>query len=197
MELERAGRIDSADTQRIEVLKFVDPVVLGEEGLFVVTLTADKFDFPEARDLLQSFLDRHPTSESYPEALFRLAMRQRKAGLHREAAFLLNEIIDHWPDDPTYAMACLRMASWLIEEGDAEPAIRILGNLLANSQLAPLQAAKALLLRAQGDFHTGETNRARLGCRRILALYPAFQEVTEAAASLLESLPLEDPSADA
>jgi tetratricopeptide (TPR) repeat protein len=96
--LDQAGRNDSADTRRIEVLSSIDPGILGEEALFTVTSTADKFDFPEAATSLQDFLNRYPESRHVPDILYQLALRRRSSGQPSHAIHLLQNILDAWAD---------------------------------------------------------------------------------------------------
>lgn len=182
---EEAGRRDSADARRIQVLQSVEPAVLGESALFTVAGTAQAYDFPEQRELLERFLIRFPHSRERPGALFLLADVLRSDGDVHRANSLLQEIRSAWPDSGIHKDACLRLAVWQIEDGAHEAALDVLATLLEAPRLPPEMTARALLLRARADFHTARAERAALDVFRILALYPDFHDITDSAVGLL------------
>jgi tetratricopeptide (TPR) repeat protein len=192
---EMAGRMDSADARRIQVIQSVDPALLGESALFTTARTAHAYDFPERQALLERFLVRFPDSLQRPDALFLLAGIRRAEGDTDRAASLLGEIRTAWPDAGIYRNACLRMAAWHMEDGAPGAALDILAALLDLPRLAPGMAAEALLLRARADFRTGRPERGVLNVFRILNLYPDFRDISESALNLvLEHLKsLDDP----
>ncbi|HSH10000.1 MAG TPA: tetratricopeptide repeat protein [Oceanipulchritudo sp.] len=183
--LERQGRPDSADALRIEVLQAVDPEFLDAVGLMVIASTATRYDFPEAQELLQSVLIRYPDSDQRPEVLFLLARLLRNSEESAKAFPLLEEVLSDWPDAPIHNEACLELAGWLVEDGRHPEALATLGVLLEKPGLAPLQAAQALVLRAEADFKSGAMERGLLDCQRVLTLYPAFGDIANATATLL------------
>ncbi|MEX0324722.1 MAG: tol-pal system YbgF family protein [Puniceicoccaceae bacterium] len=186
-QLESCGRHDSADTRRIEVLNSVDPDMLDAGSLHTVATTADRYDFPEGVPLLEAFLKRFPEDKLRPDVLYRLACRcYRRFGERDRAKGLLAEILTHWADAAIHTEAGLLVAEWALEEGNFSRAASTLLGLLEKPGLPPALAAKAMLLRAQTDFGLNNEERGRLGCQRILALYPAFEEITATANTLLQ-----------
>ena len=184
--LEEEGRHDSADTRRIEVLKSVDPELLDADSCFAVAATADRYDFPEGVALLERFIGKFPGDPMRAEALYRLAGRLRQSGPAERAKVLLAEILTHWTDAAIHPRASLLRAEWALEDGDFRDAAFVLQSLLERNGLPPALAARALLLRARTDFKTSNPERGRTACRRILALYPAFHDITAEASLLLD-----------
>jgi TolA-binding protein len=182
---EAAGRPDSADARRIHLLQSVDPALLGEAALLAVARTAHAYDFPEAEDLLDSFLTRFAGSSQRPDALLLLAERRRRRGDDASAFAQLGEIVRQWPDAAAFEPAALRLAAWRVAEGDAPAALAALGPLLDRPGLAPRAAAEALLLRARADFLAGNPERGFLNGLRLLTLYPDFDDTTRPAIALL------------
>ncbi|MGC9452313.1 MAG: hypothetical protein ACP5I4_12800 [Oceanipulchritudo sp.] len=183
--LERQGRSDSADTVRIGVMRSADPSLLGESELFTVARTSDRYDFPGTVPLLESFLARFGQSGKRPEVLFRLAMRRRASG-DAQAPGLLGEILAEWPDAGVFPQACLSLGEWRLADNQPARAGPVLERLLDRPGLPPETTARALLLRARADFATGNLERASLGCRRLLNLYPDFHDIINIARSLLD-----------
>ena len=185
--LEETGRHDSADTRRIRILQSVGKDILSETCLYPVAVTADKYDFPEAIVLWQTFLERFPGSPHRPVALFYLAQRLRREEKGHRAASLLAEVLTHWPDADVYPQACLLQAEWSLADADPVHTTDLLQVRLDRSGLLPRITAQALLLRARADFELGNKERGRLACRRILALYPAFDSIAGEANALLQA----------
>ncbi|MEX0330843.1 MAG: hypothetical protein AB3N64_05410 [Puniceicoccaceae bacterium] len=185
-QLESLGRIDSADTRRIEVIRSVNPDMLNASSLHTVAKTADKYDFPEGVPLLEQFLKQFPDDQLRPDVLYRLAMRWRHSGQRERAEALLTEVLTQWTDASIHPEACLLLATWALDAGQPSRATSTLKVLLEKAGLPPALTARAMLLRAQSDFLMNNPERGRLGCQRILALYPAFGDITARAQALLE-----------
>lgn len=183
--LERAGRQDSADARRIQVLQRVSIDLLGEEAAFLIARTACLYHFPEAQGHLVKFLQRFPLSSRRPDALFHLAGLYRQTDQAAQASALVREIVLKWPDTSVYPQACLHLAGWHMEDQAPQAALTVLEKLLATSGLPAPLTARALLLRARADFQMGETERGLLACFRILTLYPDLNDSSIPAFALL------------
>jgi tetratricopeptide (TPR) repeat protein len=184
-EFDRVRRGDSADTRRIHVLRVVDPQLLDSGALLAVAATAQRYDFPEAAMLLESFLQRFPESAQRPRALLLLARIRDREGAPAAVRALLGEIVRAWPDAAAYPEAALALAAGHLAHSQPEPALPVLDALLARPGLAPATAADALLLRVRADFMLGETERGILSGLRLLTLYPDFHDTAREAAELL------------
>jgi tetratricopeptide (TPR) repeat protein len=183
--LEAEGRVDSADARRIRILQAGNTESLPEASLLVVSRTADRYDFPEARFLLESYLETYPDSRARPEVLYLLALRLSKTDDPEKAFGFLREIHSEWPDSSVQVPAGLTLAKWLVRDGHFTEAHRVAGSLLEVASLKPGDAAAALLLRARADFHMQQFDRAALSCARILNLYPDFHDIADTARNLL------------
>lgn len=186
--LRDAGRSDSADTRLIEVLQSLDPRELAPSAHLQLAEVAHRYDFPEAAPLLEDFIDRYPSAESRPEALFLLAGLQRRSGDSDRARLLLEEIASRWPDALIANSSCLQLAAWELQDGSPVKAATRLHQLLEQTGLPASMVAEGLLLRAKADLASGNPGRASLSCRRILALYPDLKTYSGPAAALLADL---------
>ncbi len=187
-ELESEGRSDSSDTLRISVLRDVPPETLSGNNLYAVARTSARYDFPDAGNLLQGFIVKHPDAPKVPGAMLLLAGIHRSAGRDRIARDLLGEIHSVWPDATVHAEALLLLAEWQLEDECSETP-QTLSTLLDRNDLSPAMAAKALLLRARYDLREGNHSRCESSCRRILALYPAFHDIFAESEKILQSIP--------
>ena len=150
--------------------------------------TAGRYDFPEARGLAGSFLERFPLSRHRPATLFRMARHLRMDKEPKRANQLLRNIIANWPDAAVHVDAQLRLANWHNEDRKPALAARVLDALLEQTGIPSRKVAQALLLRAKCDLLAGNSARSRLGCQRIIALYPAFVDIHTSADQLLQSI---------
>ena len=184
--LEAIGRIDSADSRRIEVLTHVDPGLLNAEGKYQLAMVAAKYDFPQAEVYLEDFLSDHPDSPNGADVRYALAGRLDRVGERQRAASLLEEVRTQWPDAAIFREALLLLAGWQLEEGSLGPAGLTLDSLLERDDLGPRHTAQALLLRARLDAASGHPERCRVNCQRILTLYPVLEDICAQARQLLE-----------
>jgi tetratricopeptide (TPR) repeat protein len=194
--LESSGRHDSADTQRIAILRSGNPRHLPAEALLVVASTAARYDFPEAGSLLEYFLDHWPDSPERPRALLHSARLLRQTDQAQRATGRLRELVREWPDAREFQAASLELARWLIEDQAPEKSLPLLEDLLESPQSPPAVTAEALLLRARAAFELNETEKAFLSLLRILNLYPDLEAVAAPAAGLfklgIKDLPVAD-----
>ncbi len=183
--LRQAGRSDSADARQIRILQLAPVDLLEEGGFFAVAAIAHAYDFPEAAALLESCLEKFPESERQPEALAMLAEERWEAGQTGEARGLLSRVIREWGDAPVHTPACLLMAEYSLHQGAYPDCLEATDRLLGKPGLTPDQAARGLLLRARADFRNAHPERALVGCRRILTLYPALKGIVSETAETL------------
>lgn len=182
--MELAGRTDSADTRRIQVLQDVHADDLDPDALLEIASTAHRYDFPGAVPLLETCLARGAPRDR-PAALLMLAERHRRSGSSARARPLLAEVVARWPDAAVYPEACLALARLDLEQGSPDKAAGVMERLLQAGGMPPRTIASALLLRARADFRSGNPGRAVLGCERIMALYPDIHDIAEPAVALL------------
>jgi len=183
--LEEYGRIDSAEARRIQVLQAANPDILDESSLLKVSKTASRYDFPEAKSLLERFLVRHPDSSSRPEALYLLALRLSKNGHALDSRTLLEEVVADWTDSPVFIQAGLELAEQLLDAGLSSAAHDTTSSLLEYPGLPAGSSAMALLLRAKADVARESYEMAATSCIRILNLYPDFQHICNSAQAIL------------
>lgn len=184
--LDARGREDSADTRRIEVLQEAGHLRLGENTDFVLCLTADSYDFPDAADKLTTFIAAYPDSPHLPVAVVRSARRERLSGNPATARKRLGEVVRNWPDADVFTEAALLYSTWAMTDDLHGEAATTLAILLDTPGLTASETAEALLLRARCDFHSGNVDRGFLSCLRLLTLYPDLNDTTAPALVLLK-----------
>ncbi|NDV62394.1 hypothetical protein G0Q06_08030 [Puniceicoccales bacterium CK1056] len=183
--LEEEGRLDSADTRRIEVLQAAGKLRLGENADFILSQIAHKYDFPEAEERLEMFLSNYPESPHQPQAILCSALRKRRAGQTAKALSLAGSIVRLWPDAKIFIEAALLFSRWSLEDRQVDQALAVIDTVLNKPGLSPVSTAEALFIRAEGDFHAGNTSRGFLNCLRILTLYPDIHDKADCTINLL------------
>jgi hypothetical protein len=173
-QLERAGRSDSADSHRIHVLS--DPHDINWDALpaFILAQTANRYDFPDAVDRLNTFIDTFRVHRRYPDALFLLADRFAMQKEHAKAISLLSEIVTDWPASSLVDNSRLLLARHHLELDQPHETVVHADALLQDPESAPGDIAAALSLRIQADLALKHFERALLGGIRLLSLYGNF-----------------------
>lgn len=186
--LENEGRPHSADTLRLPLLDLIPPSPWPPDVAFQLAQTARRYDFPDAPERLRAFLERFPQHPDYPQALFLLAGHHHQSARLSEAANLLQQLLHHFPDAPSFLKAGLLLTRLQLDRNQPRQAAITASRFLQLPHLSAPQTARLLLLRARADAATNKAPRAALACQRILTLYPAFPENAQSARRLLEEL---------
>lgn len=184
--LEMDGRHDSADTNRIALLSLVDANALPDSSLFQLAVTADKYDFPEATLLLETFLGNHSESPRYPLVLVRLAERARKGGERDKSLAIMEEVVSDWSDSTAFISSAVQLAKWYHEDGLLEKSEFLSQQLLELGGMPPRETAETLLIRAAVDLAQGRRQRCLLSCKRIQTLYSSFEDIMDETQNLLQ-----------
>lgn len=183
----RRGRHDSADTYRIRILRTLPPGMAGEEMLFTMAETASRYDFPEAKGLLEHFLLRFPGASATPQVLAKLASICRRTGQPAKAERLLREILHTWPESTVALSAGLQLAEWRLEAGDAPDSLRLADFLGENPLLDADQTARLLAMRVRADIAMGNAGRALLSAVRLFTLYPDFRDIISGTEAVMKA----------
>lgn len=185
-QLDQSGRPHSADALRLRLLRLDPDQPWPAPVAFALAATAARYDFPDARSRMRSFLDRFPDHPDRPEAALLLARAEYARGHSEQARNLLRTVVRDFADADCFIEAGRLLAQVQLDRNRPAAAATTATRLLEQPSLPAADTAALLALRAQADRQTGQILRAAVACRRILTLYPAFPKPVRSARKLLQ-----------
>jgi TolA-binding protein len=186
--LERAGQMTRAETLALMLGETLPPEQLDADGLLRVGRAWLAASMPAAADYFQAILRRYPDSPAAAAAHNELAALAVSNGQPEVAARHWQTVIREWPAAGEAIGARLALADHLLDAQRGDEAAALYQVVLTARTARGAAHARALFGLGRIAEHGGDRPAALGAYRRLTALYRAWPEWSEAAATAIDRL---------